>query len=76
MTRAALIDQLRKYDTALRENGAIGLFMFGSRARGMHRPDSDLDLFIDYDPESKVPNMFSLMQIDDEISELSVFQSL
>ena len=69
MNRAALIDLLRKYDTALRENGATRLFMFGSRARGMHRPDSDLDLFIDYDPEAKIPNMFRLMQIEDEISE-------
>jgi predicted nucleotidyltransferase len=32
----------------------------------MPRPDSDLDLFIDYDPEAKVPNMFRLMQIEEE----------
>ena len=30
------------------------------------RPDSDLDLFIDYDPEAKVPNMFRLMQIEED----------
>jgi uncharacterized protein len=69
MNRAALIDLLRKYDSALRENGATGLFIFGSRAVGTPRPDSDLDLFIDYDPEAKIPNMFRLMQIEDEISE-------
>jgi len=34
----------------------------------MERPDSDLDLFIDYDPEAKVPNMFRLMQIEEELS--------
>jgi predicted nucleotidyltransferase len=39
-----------------------------SRALGMPRPDSDLDLFIDYDPEAKVPNMFRLMQIEEELS--------
>jgi uncharacterized protein len=69
MNRATLIDLLRKYDAALREKGATGLFMFGSRAVGMPRPDSDLDLFIDYDPEAKIPNMFRRMQIEDEISE-------
>lgn len=68
MNQAALIEVLRTYDTALRENGATGLFMFGSRALGIPRPDSDLDLFIDYDPEAKVPNMFRLMQIEEELS--------
>jgi predicted nucleotidyltransferase len=35
----------------------------------MQRPDSDLDLFIDYDAEAKIPNMLRLMQIEDEISQ-------
>jgi predicted nucleotidyltransferase len=69
MNQAALIEILRTYDTALRENGATGLFIFGSRAVGVPRPDSDLDLFIDYDPESKVPNMFRLMQIEEDLSK-------
>jgi predicted nucleotidyltransferase len=69
MDRSTLINVLKTYDAALRENGATGLFMFGSRALGTDRPDSDLDLFIDYDPAAVVPNMFRLMQIEDEISE-------
>lgn len=69
MNQSTLIEVLRKYDAALHENGAIGLFMFGSRAVRMQRPDSDLDLFIDYDPEAKIPDMFHLMQIEEEISE-------
>jgi hypothetical protein len=68
MNQAALIDVLRTYDAALRENGATGLFIFGSRAVGTQRAGSDLDLFIDYDPEAKVPNMFRLMQIEEDIS--------
>jgi uncharacterized protein len=68
MNQSTLIEVLRTYDGALRENGATGLFIFGSRAVGTQRPDSDLDLFIDYDPEAKVPNMFRLMQIEEEIS--------
>ena len=64
-----MVETLRKYDAALRENGATGVFMFGSRALGTERPDSDLDLFIDYDPAMKIPNIFRLMQIEDEISE-------
>jgi len=69
MDRAALIETLRGYDAALRENGATGLFIFGSRARGTNTSDSDLDLFIDYDPAERVPNMFRLMQLEAEISE-------
>jgi predicted nucleotidyltransferase len=57
------------HDAALRENGATGLFIFGSRALGAERPDSDLDLFIDYNPATKIPNLFRLMQIEDKISE-------
>jgi uncharacterized protein len=68
MDQPTLLDVLRGYDVALRSNGATGLYMFGSRARGTERPDSDLDLFIDYDPAARIPNMFRLMQIEEEIS--------
>lgn len=68
MNRAALIEVLKTYDDALRATGATGLFLFGSRARGAPRSDSDLDIFIDYDPNTKVPNMFLLMQIEERIS--------
>ena len=68
MNRNSLIETLNAYDAALRENGATALFVFGSRARGAERDDSDLDLFIDYDPAVKIPNMFRLMQIEEKIS--------
>jgi predicted nucleotidyltransferase len=68
MKRADLIEVLRTYDAVLRENGATAVFVFGSRARGTARPDSDLDLFIDYDPTAQIPNMFRLMQIEERIS--------
>ena len=66
--RKALIDLLRTFDGALRDNGATGLFIFGSRAVDRERPDSDLDLFIDYDRQAKIPNIFRLMQIEETIS--------
>jgi hypothetical protein len=69
MEKTNLIEVLRNYGAALRENGATGLFIFGSRARDTHRPDSDLDLFIDYDPGVRVPDMFRLMQIEEDLSE-------
>ena len=69
MDRQALIAALKKYGAALRENGATGLFIFGSRARGAHRANSDLDLFIDYEESRKIPNIFELMKLEEEISE-------
>ena len=68
MNRGDLIEVLKAYDTVLRENGATAVFVFGSRARGNARVDSDLDLFIDYDPAAKIPNMFRLMQIEEKIA--------
>jgi predicted nucleotidyltransferase len=38
---------------ALRALGATSLYLFGSTAGGAARLDSDLDLFIDYDPGSR-----------------------
>ncbi len=69
MEKANLTNVLKTCDAALRENGATALFIFGSRARGTERPDSDLDLFIDYDATAKIPNMFRLMQIEEKISQ-------
>ena len=69
MKRADLIEALKAYDRVLRKNGATAVYIFGSLARGSDREDSDLDLFMDYDPALKIPNMFRLMQIEEMISK-------
>ena len=60
--RLAAISKLKDRADAIRAMGATSLYVFGSTARDEARPDSDLDLFIDYDRMSKF-NAFDLVGI-------------
>ena len=59
MSRSEIIERLRENADAIRGMGATSLYLFGSAARDKARPDSDLDLFIDYDPARR----FSLLDL-------------
>ena len=62
MTRGDAISHLRAHADSVRAMGATALYLFGSTVRDEARPDSDLDLFIDYDPNSRF-NGFDLVGI-------------
>ena len=51
MTRTDIIAALRNQAPDIRSLGATSLYLFGSAARGEASDDSDVDLFVDYDPE-------------------------
>lgn len=59
MKRHEAIETLKRQADAIRALGATSLYLFGSVARDEAGPDSDLDLFIDYDPGKK----FSLIDL-------------
>ena len=59
MKKAEAIEKLRRQADAIRALGATSLYLFGSVARDEAGPDSDLDLFIDYDESKK----FSLLDL-------------
>jgi predicted nucleotidyltransferase len=69
MDQPALLDALRKFAPLLWDSGVVRLFMFGPRARGDGAAEGDLDLFIEYDPVDKVPSLFQLMQIEEDMAK-------
>ena len=52
--RQEILDRLRENERALRERGVTHAALFGSRARGDRRPNSDTDIMIDIDPEAEM----------------------
>src|SRR5439155_25646179 len=50
MNRSEAINRLKGCAEAIKARGATSLYLFGSAVRDEARADSDLDLFIDYDP--------------------------
>jgi predicted nucleotidyltransferase len=54
MTRQDAIAILVAHRDDLRARGVLHAALFGSVARGEARPDSDLDILIEFDPAAKI----------------------
>ena len=46
------------------------LSLFGSRLKGLARPDSDIDLLVEFEPGGE-PGLMGLTQLEIELSELA-----
>ena len=67
LSREQLLTELRALRPEFERRGVIGLSLFGSRARGDNRPDSDLDLIFELAPSGQfsgfgVAGLWSVIQ--------------
>lgn len=62
MNKIETVQRLRRRANVIKDMGATSLYLFGSFAQGEAKPGSDIDLFIDYDPNGRF-NAFDLVGI-------------
>jgi predicted nucleotidyltransferase len=69
MNRTDALDVLKRSEPALRARGVRRAAIFGSVARGDHRPNSDIDIMVEIDPEAHI-TVFDYVDLKDFIASL------
>jgi predicted nucleotidyltransferase len=64
-----ILAKLQQCEATLRSRGVAHAALFGSRARGDHQPDSDIDLLIEIAPEASV-GLFEYVAITQYLEDL------
>jgi predicted nucleotidyltransferase len=69
-----IIAKLRELESAIKALGVTHLAVFGSRARGDARPDSDLDILVDTTARGSTPpfDFFELLHLLEDAIGVSV----
>ncbi len=66
----AIVAELKAHATEIRKQGVTSLALFGSRARGDEREDSDLDVLIVYDSERPF-TLYDLVRVERLLKHLT-----
>jgi hypothetical protein len=69
MNRQEILARLRENEPILRARGVSHAALFGSRARGDNRPDSDIDIMVEFDPAAHV-TVFNYVGLKEYIAGL------
>jgi len=69
MNSLEALETLRRSEHALRGRGVKHAALFGSVARGNHRPDSDIDIMIEIDPDARI-TVFDYVDLKEFIAGL------
>jgi uncharacterized protein len=69
LNRDEIIARLQANEATLRNRGVAHAALFGSRARGDQRPESDTDILLELDPGARI-TVFDYAGLKDYIAEL------
>jgi predicted nucleotidyltransferase len=71
MDKQDILTRLRENEAALKARGVTHAALFGSRARGEDRPDSDIDIMIEIAPDAVQDVFCAVTRCPEIISEAS-----
>ena len=69
MNKEQVIATLRAHERELRHRGVLHAALFGSVARGEEKPDSDIDILIELEPEAPI-GLFEYVGIEQYLGDV------